>query len=288
MSGTGAPVRRKVAAERVAAHRHGRALPLAAAAELTFGDEGLAVPGVLEVSWGQVAVADVKVRDHGQRLQLSLGSGDHGAFDFLRTEMPMSPEAAELLQLLHARKVRTAELPALLLSWPCSGLYGGVCSLPEALLAYEVVNTTLEMLFGFMLLTSLGRISTSYRGGILKSLRQLGSDLSELFGRGLQLGGSLLGPLRVIVGEESAALAAAELGLTFTRTCFSPVWLLLGLVWHISDFASDFLLVLLLLQHLLTFGYFLSRVVSTVRAVLRFLTKAFGLVRRGVARAKGD
>lgn len=274
--------KRKVAVERVTAQKGRRKLPHEPLAELGFTEEGLELPGVLDIAWGKVAVADVKVRDHGQRLQLSIASGDHSAFDFLRLEMPMSPEAAELLQVLRSKGPRLAELPGPLLCWPCSELYGRVCKLTEALLIYEVVNTTLEMLFGFMLLTSLGRIFKSSGGGMLKSLQKLGTDVSDLFSQDAHVHNAPLELIKPYVGEESMVLGVVERGLAFVLRTVLPARVLVYCAWHVTDLASDFLLVLLLLQHLLTAGYFLSRIYSTLRAVFRFAMKAVNLARRGL------
>jgi len=248
-----------------------------------FNSDSLTVPSVLRVSWSQVALADIEVRSKGRRIELVICSADHRVFDFITLVMPMNPASAGLLEVLQAKdNIKLESIPHLLLLWPFSWFYSNGFALTTSIRCYNIVSTTFEVLFGFMFLTGFNKMLRSRGRGISAQLTELGKNIAELFRA------TDVDPVDALypylewffpVAPEAAALVVRHL-----MKVYWPLQVAGLVAWHVSDFASEGLLLLLLAFHLLSTASVIYRTASTLRTAIKIIGRIVGLLVHGATR----
>eukprot|EP00971_Amphidinium_carterae_P063345 1253507-Amphidinium_carterae.1 len=75
-------------------------------------NSGITVDEGKQITWKQILMADISVRDQGRRVQLTVLSADHVHFDFIELIMPMDPQSATLLQLVQGKGASRIHSPS--------------------------------------------------------------------------------------------------------------------------------------------------------------------------------
>lgn len=259
-----------------------------------FTDKCFDIPNIITFEWRQVLVADIRIGDHGRRLELVLGSADHTVFDALHLEMPVDPKSVALLQCVQKQIPRLGSVPQLLLRRPIRNLYSHHITFKQVFHFYYTVSNVLEALYGIMFFVMMQRSLGSSSSGVLASLVQLrddvwqlahhhhtvapeaGRELLELVGRNENF---LIAAFRKVVGHQFAAIVAMS---------FLPMSFVFQLGWLMVDFCSDFLIVLLLAPHILMLWFFVERLVSTMGRAVGLVLKATATIQRLIAHVSAN